>query len=161
MIQAILKVLSRDLATVQREVELYPDDAAPWREIPGLGNCGGTLALHLAGNLQHFIGAQLGGTGYVRDRDAEFSRRLVPRAELSAELQRAATVVTATLSGLDPARLGEPYPLVLNGVVLGTEVFLVHLCAHLGYHLGQLDAHRRLASGPGASAGAQALSALG
>src|SRR6187551_3396600 len=69
----IRAVLRRDLATLRRELDLYADDAGPWREVPGLANCGGTLALHLAGNLRHFVGARLGTSGYVRDRTAEFA----------------------------------------------------------------------------------------
>ena len=160
MIKSVLTVLARDLATVAQEVELYPTDAALWTRLEGLGNPGGNLVLHLAGNLQHFIGAQLGDTGYVRDRDAEFTRRDLTRAELLEELARAAEAVARTLGGLDPARLAEPYPLPMIGRSVGTGVFLVHLCAHLAYHLGQLDAHRRLAGGPGTCPGAQALQAL-
>jgi len=160
MIQSVLTVLSRDLATLAQEVALYPSDAALWTAVEGLGNPGGNLVLHLAGNLQHFIGAQLGGTGYVRDRDAEFTRRGLTRAELQEEVARAASVVASTLSDLDPARLAEPYPLPILGRAVGTEVFLVHLCAHLAYHLGQLDAHRRVQGGAGACPGAQALQAL-
>ena len=159
MIEAVLKVLIRDLDTVIREIELYPSDAAPWTELPGLSNAGGTLALHLAGNLQHFLGATLGGTGYVRDRDLEFSRRGVPRVELVAELRRASEAVRTTLAGLDPARLRSPYPLPIQGQTVTTELFLIHLCAHLAYHLGQLDGHRRLA-GQAGSAGAQSMAEL-
>ena len=160
MSQSVLKVLSRDLGTVLREVELYPDEASLWAQVPGLGNPGGNLALHLAGNLQHFIGTVLGGTGFVRDRDAEFSRRDVPRQEVLEGLRRAEAVVAATLPALTPEQLAGAYPLPIMGATVGTEVFLVHLCAHLAYHLGQLDAHRRVATGQGASAGAQSLQAL-
>jgi hypothetical protein len=161
MIQSILTVLSRDLATVEKEISLYPSEASLWIEVPGLGNAGGNLALHLAGNLQHFIGAILGGTGYVRDRDAEFTRRGVPRAEVLQELHRAAVAVATTLTALEPAQLAGPYPQLLMGNPVGTEVFLVHLCAHLAYHLGQLDSHRRIATGQTSSANAQSLKVLG
>ena len=159
MIETVQKVLLRDLATLAREVELYPDDAAPWQELPGLSNVGGTLVLHLAGNLQHFIGAVLGGSGYQRDRDAEFSRRGLSRAELLAEVQRAQAAVASTLPALAPERLGEDYPLPVQGVTVPVPVFLVHLCTHLAFHLGQLDAHRRVVTGQG-GAGAQSMSAL-
>ena len=68
-------VLRRDLAAVRRSVEAYPDDESLWAERSGFPNSGGTLALHVAGNIRHFVGAVLGGSGYLRDRDAEFSRR--------------------------------------------------------------------------------------
>jgi len=160
MIKSVLTVLARDLDTVAQEVRLYPGDAALWAKVDGLGNPGGNLVLHLAGNLQHFIGAQLGGTGYVRDRDAEFTRQGLTRAELLDELARTAEVVRRTLTDLAPSRLADAYPLPILGRDVGTEVFLVHLCAHLAYHLGQLDAHRRLAGAPGSCPGAQGLQVL-
>src|ERR1041384_2947899 len=70
----------RDLEALKREVAAFPDDAALWVTRPGVTNTAGTLALHCAGNIQHFIGARLGGTGYVRQRDAEFARPDLPRA---------------------------------------------------------------------------------
>ena len=77
-------VMVRDLRAVMREVSAYATDEDPWREVPGMANCGGTLALHLAGNIRHYVGAVLGGSGYVRDRDGEFLRRDVPRAHNEA-----------------------------------------------------------------------------
>ena len=40
-----------------------------------ISNSGGNLALHLIGNINHFFGANLGGTGFVRKRDLEFSNK--------------------------------------------------------------------------------------
>src|SRR5438034_403340 len=85
-ISDLRRVLLRDVETLARELELYPDDGSLWRAVPGLPNAGGNLILHLAGNLRHFIGAQLGGTGFVRDRDAEFASKDVPRERLLREI---------------------------------------------------------------------------
>jgi hypothetical protein len=82
-------LMSRELRTFERELNAYQTEEQVWLLPPGLPNSGGTLALHAAGNLQHFIGAVLGGSSYVRDRDAEFQRRGVPRAELIEGLRRA------------------------------------------------------------------------
>ena len=79
---AVAAILDRELRTLRRELEAYPDERQLWQEVPGLPNSAGTLALHLTGNLQHYIGACWGGTGYVRNRDAEFGQRDVPRSEL-------------------------------------------------------------------------------
>jgi hypothetical protein len=161
MTPAILKrLLLRELATTRRELEAYEHEADIWACPPGIQNSAGTLALHIAGNLQHFIGAQLGGTGYVRDRDGEFGKRDVPRAELDADLARAAESVAKTLDALDPARLEQPYALEVAGVRPPTGVFLYHLAVHLGYHLGQMDYHRRLVTGQGATVGALSVPAL-
>jgi DinB superfamily len=153
-------VMLRDLDGLRAEIEAYPDDGSLWRPVPGLVVLGGTLVLHLVGNMQHFVGAVLGASGYVRDREAEFARRGVPRAELLAQVAAARAVVERTLAGLEPARLAETYPQPVGGLHLQTGEFLVHLVSHLGYHLGQLDSHRRLSTGNPRPAGAESLAAL-
>lgn len=137
----------RELRAVKRELEAYPDDASVWREIPGLPNTGGTLALHMAGNLQHFFGAILGKDGYKRDRDAEFARRGVPRTELYAELDRAIAAVERTLGALGADAFEKPYPEPIANRRVGTHDFAIHLASHLAYHLGQMDYHRRAVAG--------------
>lgn len=151
---AVAAILDRDLRGLRRELEAYPDDRTVWTELPGVPNSAGTLTLHLAGNLQHYIGATLGATGYVRDRPAEFARRDVPRAELLDQIERARAAVRSTLERLEPAALEREYPEAFAGARVRTGDFLVHLCAHLTYHLGQVDVHRRLAAGGGGGIGA-------
>jgi hypothetical protein len=154
------RLLARELATLRDELLAYPDERAIWALPVGLPNSAGTLALHLAGNLRWFIGTQLGATGYVRDREAEFARRDVPRAELIANVEAAADEVTRTLATLDPAVMDAPYPLEVGGLRLLTGRFLMHLEGHFAYHLGQLDYHRRLVTGSSASVGALPLPPL-
>ena len=160
MLTDLRTILLRDLEGLRREIALYPDDDAPWRMLPGLPNSGGSLARHLAGNLRHYVGAQLGGTGYVRDREAEFGAGGLTRAALDAEVQRAIADVDRTLAALDPARLDEPYPLPFGDRRVGTRVFLLHLAVHLTYHLGQIDYHRRAVTGDRAGASVISLKEL-
>lgn len=147
-------VLCRELRTLERELNAYQSEEQVWLLPAGLPNSGGTLILHAAGNLQHFVGAVLGGSGYVRDRDAEFRRRDVPRAELIEELRRADRVVQETLGKLDAATLEEPYPLLIANRRLNTGDFMGHLTAHLAYHVGQIDFHRRIVTGDVTGVGA-------
>lgn len=140
-------IFTRELTTLRLEIEAYPSEADLWRTAPGISNSGGTLALHLTGNLQHFIGGVLGQSGYVRNRDAEFGSRNVRREELLRQVDATIAAVGAALRGLDPARLQESYPFPVANVRLATGDFLTHLACHLGYHLGQLDYHRRLTTG--------------
>lgn len=142
-------IMARDLRALRRELEAYADERDLWRVQPGISNSAGNLALHLAGNLQYFIGTVLGGTGYVRDRDAEFNRRDVPRAELLKQVD-AAIAAVALLSRLNDADLAKPFPQPVAGVTLATGDFLMHLTAHFTYHLGQIDYHRRLLTGDAA-----------
>jgi hypothetical protein len=144
-------LMQRELRAFKRELEAYPDDASVWRSAPGVENPGGTFALHVAGNLQHFVGAQLGRSGYVRDRDSEFRRRDVPRVEMYAEIDRAMRSVEQTLTGDLPTSFPEDFPEQIAGKTIRTDVWLMHLVAHLAYHLGQLDYHRRLTTGAGSA----------
>jgi hypothetical protein len=161
IIQTIHKLLRRELAAVRRSIEAYPDEKSMWAERPGLPNTGGNLALHLAGNLQHFFGAVLGKTGYVRDRDSEFSRRDVPRAEIIRQLDAAGLAIDAGMKALIAERLAQSYPEQVGGRTIPTQEFVVHLLSHLAYHLGQLDYHRRVVTGESTSVGAIAVKELG
>lgn len=148
MLAAMLTgVLTRDLRALRRGIEAYPEERLLWVTPPGITNSAGNLTMHLAGNLQSFIGAQLGGTGYVRDRDAEFGRRDVPRAQLLTQLDAALAAVTGTLPKLSDADLARPFPMPIAGVTITTADFLIHIATHLTYHLGQIDYHRRFVTG--------------
>jgi uncharacterized damage-inducible protein DinB len=140
---ALGSILDRDLSTLRREVEAYPDERDLWRTVPGISNSAGTLVLHLAGNLQHYFGALLGGTGYVRDRPAEFARRDVSRVELLREIEAARRAVKAGLDRLTDSQLVADYPETVAGASVVTGEFLIHLTTHFAYHLGQVDFHRR------------------
>lgn len=159
--QSLAAIFARDLASLRMEIEAYPADGDLWRLAPGIANPGGTLALHLAGNLQHFIGAILGGTGYRRNRDAEFGDRDVPREQIVREIDAAIAAVTRTLEALGPAALEAEYPEPVAGVRVNTADFLVHLAVHLGYHLGQVDYHRRMVTGGKPLGGAVSPTRLG
>lgn len=141
------KLVTRELRAVKRELETYPDDASVWRQIPGMPNTGGTLALHVAGNIQHFFGAILGRDGFKRDRDAEFARRDVPRRELLAGIDAAIASVERTLRTVSADSLTRPYPEPIAKRTVSSSFFVVHLMTHLAYHLGQLDYHRRAVTG--------------
>jgi hypothetical protein len=154
------RFIGRELATVRDQLLAYPSTKAIWELPPGLPNSAGTLALHIAGNLRWFIGAQLGGSGYVRDREYEFAARDVERDELVRHVEAAADEVTRALAMLDDSRMDEPFPLEVGGVRLPVGRFIGHLAVHLAYHLGQLDYHRRIVTGVNKSLGALAPSAL-
>jgi hypothetical protein len=158
---AIAAILDRDLRTLQREVEAYPNERELWRPVPGIPNVGGTLVLHLTGNLQHFFGARLGGTGYVRDRAAEFARRGVARSELLREIDAARAAVKAGLARLTENQLAAEYPETIADTRVITGEYLVHLLTHLAYHLGQLDYHRRVVTGDESGVGAMRPQELG
>ena len=129
--QSIAALLQRELQAFERELQLFPDDETVWRTMPGVPNSAGNLVLHVAGNLQHFVGAVLGGSAYVRDRDREFSRQSGSRSELVNELQKAAAAVRTVVPNLTDDVLGRDFPeAVIPNRRIQTLRFLLHLCAH-------------------------------
>jgi uncharacterized damage-inducible protein DinB len=156
----VTTILTRELRALARELEAYPDDGAVWRSFPGVLNCAGTLALHLTGNIQHYVGAVLGGTEYRRDRTAEFARRDVPRRELAEEIERAIAAVRHALPQLTDEALHDDYPQAVADRTVATDEFLLHLVSHLSWHLGQVDYHRRMVTGRPGKIGAVAVGEL-
>lgn len=142
----LIELYGRDLEKLKTEIELYSNEADLWKTSGEIANSGGNLTLHLIGNLKHFIGAVLGGSGFVRDRDAEFSTDGVSRDELLVEMDAASSVVKTTLEKLTDEDLAKTYPIEVFGHPMTTEFFLIHLTTHLSYHLGQINYHRRLLS---------------
>ena len=137
-------VILRELRALDREIAAYPDDGSVWQTRAGVANSAGTLALHMAGNLRHFIGATLTDNGYVRDRAAEFGTRDLSRSELRAVVASAISELEIAFEKVTDDHLAAEYPIAVADRRLNTGQFLMHLAVHLGYHLGQLDYHRRL-----------------
>ncbi len=145
-------IVGRELDRLSALIASYDDPAGLWQVTGDAQNPPGTLALHLAGNLEHYIGAVLGGTGYIRDREAEFADRDVPKEEILRRIASAKQAATSTLEKLDDETLKQMYPASTGGGEIGgigegtTRHFLVHLAWHLGWHLGQISYHRLLLS---------------
>ncbi|GGF09687.1 DUF1572 family protein [Hymenobacter cavernae] len=134
----------RDLNRVSQEIELYQDEQKIWHVERGIANSAGNLCLHLVGNLNTYIGLELGGVAYTRHRELEFSLKDVPRPELLQKLDETSAIVDVALGNLAPEVLAQEYPVLVFDHKTSTEYFLVHLSAHLTYHLGQINYHRRL-----------------
>jgi uncharacterized damage-inducible protein DinB len=144
MIETLSKLFLRDLEKLKTEMSSFKDETNIWKISGDIKNSAGNLCLHLCGNLQHFIGAVLGNSSYVRNRDAEFTRKDVPIRELVAEIELTTKAVEKTLKELKEDKLEEVFPINVFGYEMTTEYFLVHLTGHLNYHLGQINYHRRL-----------------
>ena len=155
-------MITRELETFARELELCENDSVVWATRPGVTNSLGTLTLHICGNLQYFIGRQLGQTSYVRNRDHEFSARDIPRQDLVDLVQTTLGVVRKVMPSVTDAQLAQEFPEAVGGVKMLTGVFLIHLVAHTAMHLGQADYARRIVTGGSAqSAGPVPLKTLG
>lgn len=144
MVTSLQALFKRDLNRLTTEIEAYKAPENVWKLAGEISNSGGNLCMHITGNLQHFIGQVLGQSGYVRNREAEFSATNVPRHELLTEIANTQKVVSQTLATLTPEQLAATYPIEVFGQPMTTEFFLMHLSGHLMYHLGQINYHRRL-----------------
>jgi uncharacterized damage-inducible protein DinB len=137
-------LIRRDLGSLRREVEAYPTEDALWIAPPGVPNSAGVLVRHLCGNLRHYFGAVMGQTGYVRERPLEFAAPPVSRAALLALIDATEAEVLPVLASLRDEQLTGVFPEPQGGRTFGMADYLTHLVMHLGYHLGQIDYHRRL-----------------
>ncbi|MEO6978246.1 MAG: DUF1572 family protein [Mucilaginibacter sp.] len=140
------ELYERDLLKLHDEIKNFKDDYNLWRTMDGVSNSAGTLVLHLTGNLNFCIGTTLGNTGYVRNRELEFSAKDVPRGELIAGIDGAIEIVKTILPGLTQQQLEAIYPLEFFGQK-STAWYLTTLYGHLTYHLGQVNYLRRVLEG--------------
>lgn len=139
------QLYKRDLIRVTEELKKYPDDQSLWEVLPGTTNSAGHLLQHLIGNLKSFVGNPFGHINYERNRDAEFNDRLFTQDELIVEFDQLQEVIAGAISSLTDKALNDSYPaeIKLINEQQTVEYVLIHLLAHLSYHTGQINYHRR------------------
>jgi uncharacterized damage-inducible protein DinB len=129
----------KELATPLSEAQFWARPIEP-------GNSFGHLVLHLTGNISHFVGAHLGDTGYVRDREREFNDpQPPPKAEALAKLEAAVALFRRVAEALPEDRFAEPFPEKDRGTVAD---MLVRVVAHFGLHRGQMSYIARMVTQP-------------
>lgn len=141
--QDIAELFRRDLTRLMQEVAAFSDEGALWRTAPGIRNSAGNLALHIEGNLLEYVGRQLGGVPYTRQRDLEFSSANVPAAELVRRIEALRDSIPGIVAELSDAELDAESAEKFLGGRASTRQILISLYAHLNYHLGQIDYLRR------------------
>lgn len=144
LIDVLRNIFKRDLNKLEAEINAYANDDSLWLVENGIANSGGNLCLHLVGNLKTFVGKELGGFHYVRDRDAEFATKGVQKSVLLAAIAEAREIVDSSLEKLTDGDLQQMFPVQVFSERTTIEFMLVHLATHLSYHLGQINYHRRL-----------------
>lgn len=144
LIETLKSLFNRDLNQLKFEIELYQDESKLWVIDKNISNSGGNLCLHLIGNINTYIGAEIGKTDYIRNRPLEFSLKDIPKSELITKIEETILVVNNALDKLTEADLELTYPQIVFEKEMTTGFFLVHLSTHLAYHLGQINYHRRL-----------------
>jgi uncharacterized damage-inducible protein DinB len=140
----LASLFHRDLSRLIEQLRAFPSDEALWDTPPGTTNSAGTLALHIEGNLREYIGRQLGGMSYTRDRPLEFSARGHSREELLLRIEEVRDGIPSIVERLTEAQIATIYPEVVLDSPMQTGEFLLHLYGHLNWHRGQLDYVRRV-----------------
>lgn len=144
IINTLKKLFNRDLNLLITEIIQYKNESNIW-EIKGqINNSAGNLCLHLVGNLNTYIGRELGKTDYLRNRELEFSSRDIARQELIQMVENTIVMINQTMDNFDENLLETEYPILVFENKTSTEYLLIHLATHLAYHLGQVNYHRRL-----------------
>ena len=144
MKQSLIKLFDRDLLKLKTEIEAYSSEELLWVVKREISNSAGNLCLHLMGNLNHYLGAQLGNTGYIRNRPLEFSDKNVPRATLIQQIEEARLMLKEVIPTLSDGVLTQSHTEEYNKGQDTNEYFLIHLYGHFNYHLGQINYHIRL-----------------
>ncbi|MFM8911440.1 MAG: DinB family protein [Flammeovirgaceae bacterium] len=142
--EELKKGFVKDLKKLKEEISLYKKESTIWQVEKGIANSAGNLCLHLVGNLNHFIGTTLGHTDYMRNREAEFSSKDIPQKELVKMVEDTIAMIERVLIHVTDDQLAQEYPILVFQEKMTTGYFLIHLVGHLGYHLGQINYHRRL-----------------
>jgi uncharacterized damage-inducible protein DinB len=143
-IETLKTLFNRDLNKLKAEIRSYQNESKIWSIDKNISNSAGNLCLHLIGNLNTYIGAQIGKTNYIRNRELEFSQKDIPQAVLIAQIEATIQTVNDALLLLIDDDLKKEYPLLIFETKTSTEFLLIHLTTHLAYHLGQINYHRRL-----------------
>ncbi|WP_109301392.1 DinB family protein [Aquimarina sp. AU474] len=144
---ALLSFFERDLNKLITEIKLYKNEENIWRVEKNISNSAGHLTLHLIGNLHTFIGKEIGKTGYIRNRNLEFTQENVSKQALIDSINDTIEMIKNSLISITNEELKKDYPVLKFSKTESTEYLLVHLTTHLTYHLGQINYHRRLIDG--------------
>lgn len=144
LIESLQTLFNRDLNKLKTEISLYQDEKNIWHIEKSIANSAGNLCLHLIGNLNTYLGAVIGKTNYIRNRELEFFQKDISRYELINKIEDTIIVVNDALNKLTDEALQEEYPILVFEKKTSTLYFLIHLTTHLAYHLGQINYHRRL-----------------
>ena len=142
-IQTLQQLYNFEIENLTKEISLYSTNENLWITKENISNSGGNLVLHIIGNLNHFIGATLLQTNYVRNREAEFSDKNISKDILLQQLKNAQEIVNQAFEKMTEEDLQKTFPFDFMGVNT-TGFYLTRFLCHLSYHLGQINYHRRL-----------------
>jgi len=121
-----------------RELAVPLSNEQFWQKPYPYGNSFGHLVLHLTGNLNYYIGAQIAQTGYVRDRPKEFNDPNPPsKEEALNRFDDAVTMVVKTIESQSPEDWSAEY----SGAGANAKNrldMIIQCAAHMQHHIGQM-----------------------
>lgn len=110
-----------------------------WRNPYGYGNTAGHLILHLTGNLNYYIGARIAGTGYLRNRDREFTEpEKLDKTKVMRAFDDTIAMVVATVRNQKAADWTAPYSAERESEAKERFMILLRCAGHAYHHVGQL-----------------------
>jgi|GEM_PF-79046 len=140
----LASLYERDIRKMIEEIKLFRNEESIWKTFGTINNSCGNLALHITGGLNHYMGATILKTSYVRNRDLEFSDKRVERGILVAELEKLIPIVHKAFNLITPEQMSSPFPIFFDKENATTGYVLTQLLLHLNYHLGQVNYLRRV-----------------
>ena len=110
-----------------------------WRNPFSHGNSVGHLVLHLTGNLSYYVGARIADSGYLRNRDLEFTEsRQPPKAEVLRSFDETIALVLTTLAQQSDADWTLPYSAERQPDATNRLAAFLRCAVHLDHHVGQI-----------------------
>jgi hypothetical protein len=140
----IASLYERDICKLIEEINSFKDEENLWRTLGTIKNTSGNLALHVIGGLNYLIGATLSNTGYIRNRDQEFTDKGIDRKVIVEQLQELIPMINNTINSLTLEQMESPYPKFFDKENATNSYVLTQLLLHLNYHLGQVNYLRRI-----------------
>jgi hypothetical protein len=137
-IQMAVTEIARYADRIIELIESLPEDQL-WSKGCGIPNSIGTLARHLTGNLNHYLGAGILKNGYVRERDQEFTETDLSKEKVISDLRDAVNVAKEAVGAIDEAQIDEPYRSPCDQEYESLAYHIVRLATHLALHVGQAD----------------------
>jgi hypothetical protein len=139
----IAGLYERDLRKLIQEIISFSNEENLWKTHGTIKNSSGNLALHIIGGLNYLIGTTLAHTGYIRNRDQEFTDKGIDRKRIVEQLEELIPMINQTINSLTPEQLESPYPRFFDKENATNSYVLTQLLLHLNYHLGQVNYLRR------------------
>jgi hypothetical protein len=139
----LIEFYERDIQKLIQEIKAFKNEENLWRTVGTINNSSGNLALHLIAGMNFLIGTTIGNSGYVRNREQEFTTKGVDRKTIISQLLELIATIKKAITPLNEEELAKPFPIYFDKENATKGYVLTQLLLHLNYHLGQINYLRR------------------